>query len=512
MVPFLKALPVLAVCLALGACSSLKPQPLDRSAVDTTTRADRAALQQDVVPVSGPMTLEAAIARAIKYNADRRVRRMEEAVALGGLDVANADLLPKLVASAGYRDRNNDLLTLSKDLSTGNIIGGQTISSSREATQLDLSFSWSLLDFGQSYYAAQQSADRYLIATERSRRALQILVQDVRTVFWRVAAAQKLGAELASATEAAEKALEDARRIEAEGLRSPLEPLRYQRQLLENLRLLELVDQELSSARIELAQLVNAPRGQPIDIVEPAASLSPAWLKQPVEQLEEYALAQNAELRESLYNVRIARLETRRAMLRVFPGLSFNYAVRNSNDQYLIHQSWNETGLQLSFNLLGMLSAIPQKKMAEAGVVLADQKRMTTQMAVLSQLHIARLQYGNAIRQYERADAIAQVDSRIAKHVTNQEAAARQTQLEKVAQQTAAILSQLRRYQALSNAQAAGSKLQATLGMEPPLKAPEAMTLPALTAAVATSLKAWDQGALPGDAGDPTTPPTQDAL
>jgi outer membrane protein TolC len=253
MVPFLKALPVLAVCLALGACSSLKPQPLDRSAVDTTTRADRAALQQDVVPVSGPMTLEAAIARAIKYNADRRVRRMEEAVALGGLDVANADLLPKLVASAGYRDRNNDLLTLSKDLSTGNIIGGQTISSSREATQLDLSFSWSLLDFGQSYYAAQQSADRYLIATERSRRALQILVQDVRTVFWRVAAAQKLGAELASATEAAEKALEDARRIEAEGLRSPLEPLRYQRQLLENLRLLELVDQELSSARIELA-------------------------------------------------------------------------------------------------------------------------------------------------------------------------------------------------------------------------------------------------------------------
>jgi hypothetical protein len=231
-----------------------------------------------------------------------------------------------------------------------------------------------------------------------------------------------------------------------------------------------------------------------------------------VEQLEEYALAQNAELRESLYNARIARLETRRAMLRMFPGLSFNYAVRNSNDQYLIHQSWNETGLQLSFNLLGMLSAIPQKKMAEAGVVLADQKRMTTQMAVLSQLHIARLQYGNAIRQYERADAIAQVDSRIAKHVTNQEAAARQTQLEKVAQQTAAILSQLRRYQALSNAQAAGSKLQATLGMEPPLKAPEAMTLPALTAAVATSLKAWDQGALPGDAGDPTTPPTQDAL
>ncbi|MEO8297525.1 MAG: TolC family protein [Burkholderiales bacterium] len=507
-----KACVILAISLTLGGCASLKPEPLSRQALAAVNRADQAALRQAVVPLEGPLTLEAAIARAIKYNAERRVRRMEECVALSGLDVANQDLLPRLVASAGYRDRSNDLLTLSQDLTTGNVIGGRTISSSREATQLDLSFSWSLLDFGQSYYAAKQGADRYLIATERSRRALQILVQDVRTVYWRVAAAQALTGELKEATRAAEQALADARKIEAEGLRSPLEPLRYQRQLLENLRLLELVGQELSSARIELAQLINAPRGQAIAVAEPAAQLAQGWLAVPVEQLEEYALTQNAELRESAYNARIARLETRRAMLRLFPGLSFNYAVRQSDDSYLINQSWNETGLQLSFNLLGLFSARAQQQLAEAGVLLADQKRMSTQMAVLSQLHLARLQYANAIQQYERADSIAQVDARIARHVANQEAAARGTLLERVAQQTASILSQLRRYQALSNAQAAGSKLQATLGLEPPLKAPEAMALPALTEAVAAALKRWDAAALPqeptaqGEGGESAPP------
>ena len=494
---WLKLLSFVAASLSLTACSSLKPQPVTPREVAEIAQADQLALQRDVAPLAGPLRLEAAIARAIKYNADGRVRRMEEALAFGGMDASRYDMLPRLVAAAGYRDRNNDMLVLSQDLSTGRVIGGQTISSSRSAVSADLTFSWSLLDFGQSYYAAKQSADRYLISTERSRRALHLLVQDVRTAFWRVAAAQKLAAELKQATQMGEQALADARKIESEGLRTPLEPLRYQRQLLENLRLLELVEQELSTARIELAQLISAPRNVPLEVVEPATALNPAWLQMPVEQLEEQALAQNAELRESVYNARIARLETRRTMLRMFPGLSFNYAVRHSDDQYLINQSWNETGLQLSMNLLGLLSAPAQKQMAEAGVKLADQKRMSTQMAVLSQLHLARLQYANAIRQYERADSIAQVDARIAKHVANQEATARQTQLELVAQQTAAILSQLRRYQTLSNAQAAASKLQATLGLEPAITGADGMPIDELTVQVAAALQAWDAGVLP---------------
>jgi len=494
---WLKLFSFFAASLSLAACSSLKPQPVTPREVAEIAQADQLALQRDVAPLAGPLRLEAAIARAIKYNADGRVRRMEEALAFGGMDASRYDMLPRLVAAAGYRDRNNDMLVLSQDLSTGRVIGGQTISSSRSAVSADLTFSWSLLDFGQSYYAAKQSADRYLISTERSRRALHLLVQDVRTAFWRVAAAQKLAAELKQATQMGEQALADARKIESEGLRTPLEPLRYQRQLLENLRLLELVEQELSTARIELAQLISAPRNVPLEVVEPATALNPAWLQMPVEQLEEQALAQNAELRESVYNARIARLETRRTMLRMFPGLSFNYAVRHSDDQYLINQSWNETGLQLSMNLLGLLSAPAQKQMAEAGVKLADQKRMSTQMAVLSQLHLARLQYANAIRQYERADSIAQVDARIAKHVANQEATARQTQLELVAQQTAAILSQLRRYQTLSNAQAAASKLQATLGLEPAITGADGMPIDELTVQVAAALQAWDAGVLP---------------
>ena len=165
----------------------------------------------------------------------------------------------------------------------------------------------------------------------------------------------------------------------------------------------------------------------------------------------------NPDLRESLYNARIAQEETKRVLLRMFPGLSFNYSLNKSNDSYLINDHWREAGVQVSFNLLSLLSAPQQWKLAKDGVSLADQKRLATQMAVLAQLHIARLQFGNAMNQYQRADEIAGVDQRIARHVDNQVRAQKQAGLEQVSQQAGAILSSLRRYQALSNMQAAAA-------------------------------------------------------
>ncbi|MCE1185113.1 TolC family protein [Zoogloea sp.] len=494
-----RALPVAAALMLLVGCASLEPTPLTRAEISETVQADRLSLSQNVQPLSHALSLEEAIARAISYNAERRTREMERALAVGTLDASKYDLLPKLVAGAGYRERNNDLITRSKDSVTGApSLAHPYISSDRSALSTDLTFSWSLLDFGQSYFAAQQNADRALIAEERQRKALHLLIQDVRTAFWRVVALQQLQADIKTTISDAENALQDARKVEDEKIRSPLEPLRYQRQLLENIRLLESIQQDLSSARVELATLTQLPLSQLVQVEEPKAGIPTDWLQIPVEQLEEHALLRNPDLREGVYNTRIARMETRRAMLKLFPGISFNYGYKHSDDSYLIHQNWNETGLQVSFNLLGILSAPAQKRAAEAGVNLADQKRLAIQMGVLSQLHIALLQYGNAARQYARADALAKVEERINTHIAHQAEAEKQSRMDQVSQQTSTILAKLRRYQALSNAHMAASRLQATLGLEP-LQRPsgEANSLDALTEAVRTTLKTWEAGKLP---------------
>src|SRR5690606_27713610 len=130
---------------------------------------------------------------------------------------------------------------------------------------------------------------------------------DVRTAYWRAACAEKLAGDLRAAIALAETALADSRKVEAERVRNPMDALRYQRSLLENLRLLESIQQELDTARIELAGLIGLPAGTTFKIAAPRAEeLNPQLVRLPVAQMEELAITQNADLREQVYSARIA--------------------------------------------------------------------------------------------------------------------------------------------------------------------------------------------------------------
>jgi hypothetical protein len=167
---------------------------------------------------------------------------------------------------------------------------------------------------GLGYYGAKQQADRFLIAGEKRRKAMHLLMQDVRTAYWRAASAQLLKADVQKTIALAEEAMTDSRKASSERVRNPLEPLRYQRQLLENLRLLENINQELSSAQVDLAALINAPVGQIIQIATTELkNIDDEVTKVSVDKLEEVALQNNPDLREQHYNARIAREEQVRA-------------------------------------------------------------------------------------------------------------------------------------------------------------------------------------------------------
>ena len=487
----------LVVAFGLTGCMSL-PAPFAPQDILEQSAKDRVTAQANVEPVQNAIPLEEAIARAMKYNLDRRTRMMEEALALKNFDVSQYDMLPKFMAQAGYAYRNKDLITYATDSVTGQpSLSNPYISSERKHHTEDLGLTWNLLDFGVSYFNAKQNGDRVLIAAERRRKAMHLLIQDVSSAFWRTASAQKLNTQVRAAIVGAEQALADSRRSEAEKLRSPLDALKYQRQLLENLKLLEGVEQELASARIELANLINVPLVVDLKVVEPAETLATKVMTLPVDRLESVAIMQNADLREQYYNARIAAEEGKKVIARMFPNLSLNYAWKYDNDSYLVNQNWREAGAAISFNLFNLLSAPSQIQMADAGVALADQRRVAAQMALLAQMHVARLQFAFAVQQFNRADAMWRVDDRINGHTANREKAEAQGRLESVANNTAAILSLLRRYQALSQVHAASGKLQATLGMEPEIGSVRELSLPELTDAVRRSLKEWEDGKLP---------------
>lgn len=489
-----KSTSVLIGALILGGCASLapQPQPLSSQSLAATNLSDRAAMRAQVEPITAPLTLEEALARALKYNLDRRAKMMEETLALNQLDVSRYDMLPKLLAQAGYSTRNNDRISESRNADNGQLSPSHFISQDKTHNTFELGFTWSLLDLGLGYYGSRQQADRVLIAAEKRRKAMHVLMQDVRTAYWRATSAQKLREDVTRTIAMAEDALEDARKAEAERLRNPLDTLRYQRQVLENLRLLEAIDQELSSAQVELASLINAPLGQPIPLDSREVGQLGAGVQEvPQARLEEVALEQNAELREQHYNARIAREETHRTLVRLFPNVSFSYGLKYDSDSYLVNQNWNEAGLQLSFNLFNLFTGPTQLKLADAGVALADQRRMATQLTVLTQVNLARLQLLNAHKQFDRAEAIYATDRKIAEHVRNREVAAAQSKLDRVSNETAAILSLLRRYQALAQVQLAESRLLANLGLEPEIGSTHELSLAQITEQLKKSGDPW---------------------
>jgi outer membrane protein TolC len=434
------------------------------------------------------------MARALKYNLDRRARMMEEALAMGQLDVGKFDMLPKIVAQAGYSSRDRSRFTYSSPYSSEEPGTSASTSTERTHSTYDLGLTWSLLDVGLGHYGAKQQADRFLIAGEKRRKAMHLLMQDVRTAYWRAASAQLLKADVQKTIALAEEALTDSRKASGERVRNPLESLRYQRQLLENLRLLENINQELSSAQVDLAALINAPVGQGIQIATTdLKNIDDEVTKVAVDKLEEVALQNNPDLREQHYNARIAREETRRTMLRMFPNLSFNYGVKYDTDRYLLSNNWNEAGVQLSFNLMNILTADTQMKLADAGVALADQRRMATQAAVLTQVHLSRLQVINSRSQFDRADAIYETDSKIAEVMRTRQSVQAQSKLDVVSTETASILSLLRRYQALAQVQVAENRMLATLGLEPQIGSTHELPLKELTEQITRSKAPWQQ-------------------
>lgn len=470
----------------LSGCA-ITPTPFNSDEYSDIIQTDRNTWLGDMEPVTGPICFDEAIARALKYNLDHRVRLMEQAHASAQFEAGKFDMLPRLITSAGYHWRNND------NTRTSDISNNTSVSTERERSSVDLTLSWSILDFGLGYYNAKQNADRLLVANERRRRAMHTLMQNVTTTYWRALAAQQLEADVRRAIDDAERALADSQRILQSQLRDPTESLRYQRNLLENLRLLENVDRELAAARIELASLIGLPPGNHFELIEPPqADLSP--IDMDVESLEVIALNNNADLREQSYNARIAAQETRKTLLRLMPGLSFNYGHQYDSDTYLVNRQWRQASLNASYNLLNILSTPAQRRASEYEVNVAEARRMAVQMAVLSQLHLAKHQYHDALRQYQRAESIYNVDSRLSELALDQERAQMGTPLERISRDVTRILSSVRMYQAMARVNEASGRIQATVGLEPQFSSLDDLSLSELRSEIASSYHAMDVG------------------
>ncbi|CDK97911.1 conserved membrane protein of unknown function [Magnetospirillum gryphiswaldense MSR-1 v2] len=477
----------------LSACA-MTPEPFTPEQLAQSSKDDRTDMFKSGEPLSGPLTVSEAIARALKHNLDRRAKVMEEALALGQTDIDRWDMLPKLVANGNFTSRSEPNATRSRDLYTQTTsTSNPTYSTDRDNYTADLGLSWNVLDFGLSYFTAKQNADRALIAAERKRKAVHNLVQEVRFAFWRTAAHQELREEVDRAVAEAKVALDRAKTVERENLKAPAEALRYQKSLLETLRQLTAIQQELSTAEIELAALINAPPGTKLGLEVPKELKVPAW-DLGVERMEELAFAGNADLREQGYLARVAVNDTRKAIARLFPGITFSGSRNYDHNSFLMNNHWYEAGAKLSWNLMNLVSGPDAIAYAETNEEVTKARRLAQRMAVLAQVHVSERQFHNAASQFDQSDQLWKVDARLFELSEARAANDAQGMLERVAGRASAIASQLRRFQTYAQVEQAYAKMQASIGHDLMPDAVASHDLPSLSAVIAERLVAWERG------------------
>jgi outer membrane protein TolC len=483
-----------ALLLCLSACASLQPQKLTEQEVADRIRTDQAEIYRGQDSIDTPVTFPVALARALKYNLDYRLKLMEGALSRGVLDTSALDLLPKLVVDAGYQSRSNDSGGTSIGIEDRQQSLRPSTSEQRAHAMGRAELSWNALDFGLSYYRARQAADEYNISDERRRKILQNIVQDVRNAYWRAVGAQRLAGEAETLRQRIQEALERSRQAESAGLLPATQSLAYQRALLDAMSLVNAKRQEMEFAKRELAALMNVTPGAGFTLAE-AAEMPLAPVPGNLDELELMALQNRPELREEDYRARIGQNETRKQLASLFPSLNFYVGSRYDSNRYLYNESWAETGVNLSFNLFRLASIPAIQRTNEARKQADDARRMALSMAVVTQLRVSLERYRLAEVDYQLSQEATRIDQRLASVSRASTDSRLESELEALRTESRALVSRFQQASAYAAAQAAHGRILNSLGIDLLPESVRATDIPALATAIEAHMKAGEREA-----------------
>lgn len=407
-----KQIGIVLLIMAISGCA-IQPKVATEQENRQRVLQDLSALQKDQDPVQNAISLEEATARALKNNLDLQVELMRKSLAQKQLNLASYDMLPKLVTDLNYNSRSNFSGASSRSLITGRRTLEPSTSSNREVFASTLALSWNVLDFGVSYFRAQQAADNVLVQEEQKRKVVNGIVQNVRAAYWQAVSHERLIGRMQKLSSRVRKAIEQHEQIEEEKFSNPRNTLTYKQGLLNIEREIGLLQRNLSSARSNLASLMNIKPGTPFSLVIPKRT---EFTKKPdlgIEEMEQIALESRPELRELFYKKRANAKETRAAILQMLPGIEIRGDYNYSSNSFLFNGDWLSLGAQLSWNLISLISMPAKLSELEDKEKLLDIERLSASMAVLAQLHVSLARFSNITEEYRTAYSYLKAQNRI---------------------------------------------------------------------------------------------------
>lgn len=452
--------------IGVAGCS-VTPQPFSQQELDAFA-ADKArrAVAESQTPVTGQIDLYEAMARAIKYNLDHKLEMADVRLRYANLKEGEFDMLPDLVARVDWSDRSNDPFSRSIDENgLEDPLGSTGADPGSVSSELELS--WDILDYGLSYYRAKQSADEYLIAEEQRRSTINRVIEDVRTAYWRAVAADRLLGQVDRLERRANAALSDARRQVNSGEGGKLEALRYQREMLETIRLAQELRRDLSVAKNQLAALMNLPQGQSysLDVRRHSNLKTPITAMSPG-QMTEMALENRPEMREIAYRLRINETEEKTSVLSLLPSIRGYVGLNYDTNEFLVNDEWVDWGARVSWDLMNLARKPRRDRVVESQEALLDARALALTQAIATQVYVADKRFHSLQRETETARQHHNVSDQIFSQARAERESGVLSDREYVRENLNAILASLRYDATYAEMQGAFSNVYAAVGLD----------------------------------------------
>ena len=441
---------------------------LNKSANEDIKKISEIKEQNEILQKELEIDLYTAIALAIENNKDLKVKLFETALADSKIKDVKFDMLPTMSANAGYTGSEKYQSSTSATVGTDDKAAtkGTTFSTSRnrDVVSRDIGFAWNALDFGLSYIRAGQTGDRYLIAKEIEKKAANNIAREVIRSYWNALSAEKLIKKYDPLIEKVKVALNDSQKIEEMLLQKPMDALLYQKELLDIKRALITQRQTLINSKVELGTLMGLLPDQEYNLVKTDEPIN--ILDMNIKSMEKHALVNRAELLENRYQERISVAETKVGLRSLLPSFNINAAYTSSSNDYLQNQTNFEFGSSVGANLLNVFRAPTIKKVNEANTEIIKEQRLALSMAVLSQVHLANIDYQMSTEEYDTSERYLNVSTKIANQVRNAQKIARFGELELIREEASTLVAELRRDIAFAKMQHSIAQVYTSVGID----------------------------------------------
>jgi outer membrane protein TolC len=459
----------LLTVLVVSGCS-VTPKPWKKGEIKEASQNDFMAINSSE-KIEEPISLEDAIYRGINYNRQKRVKMLESALADKQLDLLHYDMLPELTTNAGYSGRDNYAASASTIFEDGRPAAlsddpTYTISQDKRQLSADVTFSWNILDFGLSYVQAQQQSDRYLISKEEERKVIFNIAQEIRKSYYQAITAQALLKRIRPLMKEVRIALQDSDKVKSLRLKSPLDALTYQRELLDVLRDLTSLEKSLIFSKVELAELMGIKPGTNFslkDKIQDAYDLPTLPIK--LSTMEKIALENRPEILEERYKERISQKELSVVMLSMLPGINLSAGYNFNDSDYLLNNNWYSLGANVTWNLFNIFKYGAMSDTADAKIMLAKERKLAVALAVVTQVHLADMRYKQTVGEYKLSKDYLNVSKEIYEQAMNANQLGMNSDLLIIKEKLSYLLATLRHSAAYANMENSYGRVYASMGI-----------------------------------------------